>query len=1450
MLLEVWAFFALVSFVVGQQSTTIAPLNSAVYTVIAPSKLRPNIPFHVSASAHNLQSPLEMKIGIEGPADNGQYNNIGKQITLNSGETQVLNFEIGEWSSGNYSLIITGEGGMNFKNQTILTYEHKSYSVFIQTDKAIYKPGQLVQFRVLVVTPHLLPSVTGAITIFVTDASGNRIKQWGKVFTTKGIASAELLLSDQPVLGDWTINVDILGQMFKKSFTVAEYVLPNFEVGLSLPPYITYSKPDCVATVTAKYTYGKPVKGHVKLIVKPSLRYGYLSNEKPTITEAEIDGSVDIPMNIVQDLGLKGEEALTLEIDVVAEVEEYLTKRKYNTSSTLKMYDRDIKVELVKSAESFKPGLKYTAHLKVSYQDDTPVVVTNGDQIVLKYGYTYDDRLWDSRRIAVPNNGLLNVDFYPPVNSNVSSLGMNAEFRGFEYHLDNVETAMSPSNNFIQVLLRTENPTVDKEVELEINATEPLTHLVYQVLGRGDIVLAGAIEVPNVKTYRFTIAVTHKMAPKVRVVVFYVRPENKEIVADAVNFDVNGVFRTPVSVSTSMKDTKPGGSLNVTVTTKPNALVGLLGIDQSVLLLKSGNDITQNDVINELETYDGGRKKNRFSHFFRRKRSLWWPGSATAHEVFDDSGVVVLTNGHIYRYIQLIMYRSYNPMAESLDDELNAVDTVSLGNRGSKPRVRKNFPETWIWDLVAAGNDGKLSLPKKVPDTITSWVISAFAMDTVNGLGIAPESAKVTVFRPFFVKLNLPYSVTRSESLYLEVIVFNYDKKSVKAEVTLENRNGDFEFTVAGNEKAEFHEQMTKSVEVAAEDGTSVLFLITPKKLGYMDLKVTALADNAGDSVVKKLLVKPEGAPQFFNKALLVDLRDTNAKSVEKTVQIAVPKDAVPGSKTVTLSAIGDLLGPTVNNLDKLLRMPQGCGEQNMLNFVPNIVITKYLKRVNRLTPPIQKMSMNFMQSGYQRELTYRRNDGSFSAFGNSDKNGSTWLTAFVARSFHQAKEFIEIDDTVMNVALEWLAKQQKADGSFGEPGEVHHKAMQGGSGSKNTLTAYVLLAFLENQAQKTFGQEMDKAFKYLQQELKNAQDPYFVSIVTYAFHLSEHSEKDVALQKLLSLSTRGVDTIHWQRPIDVKSASSYKPQSQDVEMTAYSLLTYSVRGDVAGSLPILRWLISQQNEFGGYSSTQDTVVGIQALAALGMRLASTSISITVTYASKDMKKSLTINSDNAMVLQKVILPSETDSVKLKAEGFGVGIVQVTWSYNIESTEKLPAFNLKPVLGKASTDDYMELDICTSYEDEGSSNMAVMEVGLPSGFQADTETLPAIKKLQKVKRVETSDGDTNVVIYFDRIGGEEMCVHVPAYRNFKVANQKPVPVRVYDYYDLSKSARMFYEPKLVSLCNLCEGSDCGSGCNELSDGIGGSSTITHNILIIALAAAFTLYISRAARMFA
>ena len=47
--------------------------------------------------------------------------------------------------------------------------------------------------------------------------------------------------------------------------------------------------------------------------------------------------------------------------------------------------------------------------------------------------------------------------------------------------------------------------------------------------------------------------------------------------------------------------------------------------------------------------------------------------------------------------------------------------------------------------------------------------------------------------------------------------------------------------------------------------------------------------------------------------------------------------------------------------------------------------------------------------------------------------------------------------------------------------------------------------------------------------------------------------------------------------------------------------------------------------------------------------------------------------------------------------------------------------------------------------------MAVMEVDLPSGYVADVDALTSIPRAKEVKRIDTRNGDTNVVIYFDRI---------------------------------------------------------------------------------------------------
>ena len=57
-------------------------------------------------------------------------------------------------------------------------------------------------------------------------------------------------------------------------------------------------------------------------------------------------------------------------------------------------------------------------------------------------------------------------------------------------------------------------------------------------------------------------------------------------------------------------------------------------------------------------------------------------------------------------------------------------------------------------------------------------------------------------------------------------------------------------------------------------------------------------------------------------------------------------------------------MGPSINGLDDLLKMPYGCGEQNMLNFAPNIFITRYLEITNNLDEATMEKSKGFMVKG------------------------------------------------------------------------------------------------------------------------------------------------------------------------------------------------------------------------------------------------------------------------------------------------------------------------------------------------------------------------------------------------------------------------------------------------------------------------------------------------------
>ena len=146
--------------IVGQLPGT----HAQTYAIVAPQVVRPNTDYLVAVSLYGLDTDdqQDVELRIRGRStSSGQTIEIRQSTNVRSDTTEIVRLRIGDLGEGSYSLTARGSSPLTFDQTQRLTYVHKGYSVFIQTDKAIYRPGNTVRFRAVVVTPQLKPSVVG-----------------------------------------------------------------------------------------------------------------------------------------------------------------------------------------------------------------------------------------------------------------------------------------------------------------------------------------------------------------------------------------------------------------------------------------------------------------------------------------------------------------------------------------------------------------------------------------------------------------------------------------------------------------------------------------------------------------------------------------------------------------------------------------------------------------------------------------------------------------------------------------------------------------------------------------------------------------------------------------------------------------------------------------------------------------------------------------------------------------------------------------------------------------------------------------------------------------------------------------------------------------------------------------------------------------------------------------
>lgn len=1066
-------------------------------------------------------------------------------------------------------------------------------------------------------------------------------------------------------------------------------------------------------------------------------------------------------------------------------------------------------------------------------------------------------------------------------------------------------SSYSPINHHLQITTSTKYPKVGEYIIFHVRSNYYVEWFSYLIISKGIVLLSGQEKMTSsIKT--FAVTLSPEMAPTSTVVV-YDLARGSEVVAESLTFPVDGISKDKFNLTLNNRKDKTGDTIEVAIYGDPGTYVALSAVDRTLYNMQSGTEISYSEVLRKMNSFDNVINGTLTQEWFSRDGNVYsyvcFPSSTyglDSNRTFEFAGLLVFSDSNVTHMrddcnstagygtcYDGSCYRLERQCDGYLDcedgsDEARCDDdqrfSIPRFEMYRTNRYQRLYSNSWLWKDINIGPLGHSIFNIPVPDVPAEWMISAFGMDESSGFGILSNSISFSSAKPFYMNVEMPTKVRLGEQLGIRVTVFNYRVYETEVLITLAS-SPDYRFVLVGPlGRVNSYAPETSSGEhqhlIFIKPGKSavVYMPIVPVRTGTIEVTVLAKTQIAKDMVTRSLLVESDGIPQHRHTSLILDLTegaylikylDTNITE-RPILPFRQDRLYVFGSNKATLSVVGDVVGPAFPtmpvNATSLLSKPFYCGEQNMFSFAANLYTLLYLRLTNQRDMHLERQAFKYLNLGYQRQLTYQNEDGSFQVF-RWHSQPSVWLTAFCARVFHKAtfqewEHFLYIDPKVIQSAIAWLLDRQSPEGSFHEtsfyaydrkmsiPLERPDDLVQFRNVS---LTAHVLITLAEvrdirGEIGSRAATARAAAARYLERMLhliQKSEDPYELAIVAYALTLVKSADGEVAFNLLDEKMRETSGMRYWSRtelPAPSVVIENNKPylhprlpymyDASNVEATAYGLLVHAARQAVVQK-EIVEWLNSQRLSYGGWASTQDTLLAMQALMEFSILSRSrdvTNITITVEAPSTPgFTRELHIGQDNLSKLQTLSIPNAWGVIIVKAQGTGLAIVQLHMEYNVDTWRHLvtpppvPAFALnirQYSYGRNSS--HVSFRSCQSWirsEESPRSGMAVLEVNLPSGYYIQQQTLDAYVQSGAVRNLrEARYEEKKAEIYFDYLDSSPICVNFTAQRWYPVANMtRFISIRVYDYYAPERfNETMFevYNLYALSICHVCGSYQC------------------------------------------
>lgn len=933
--------------------------------------------------------------------------------TTNSDGMLKLAREIRLASSDSYNILpkATKRDSTALINNHIHFYFNSSAPVrfYLETDRAIYRPGQTVQLAVYGFEAagrgfKTLPADT-QVKLMVRDANYEKVLEQTLSLNAYGTAKTQLTLPETGLLGAY--HAEISYQLNRRTyrgysnFSVEEYKRPEYEVTLDPAGTLQYGKQTTVSG-KALYYFGAPVENAtVQYTINRSTYHPPFWWWRPFVTENDLvasgqtktraDGSFEIPFTPQPGTNKATPYSFKVQVSVRDE-----SGRSIDAQQSYKASEKEAFFSV-----SFDQGFYdanvtgILAHIKLLDINSQPIAGKFSAEIVelqntFKTQKTTSDRYNDDtlEKWYAENDVVRSVSkqTFSVTTGQESVLDLPALSEGI-YQLK-LSAKNAENTDLIFLVAAPQSKLALPAVAIAQQKKYYPGNQAKILIGAGE--LTGPKQVEIYQDGQF-LALSQRVGKGVSIYTLPIKEEwrggiglrwfgasnwhtydaSTQLEVPYDNKQLNLTIQVP-------EDVKPGQKVNWMLTAKnaaTNAVSGQAAVrvyDKSLDYYAKVQPAFGLDNLYPQSSLNASFTDSSFNTYGRSYTTL---KQQTDHSFSYPQMPQINLAARFARYGMVLTkgmaLRSAAPMMASAKATFNAaqmddmaveeaagtygVQETATADRGESQEMgeetpstdspRTDFSETAYYNPMLPITAGKANVSFTMPQSLTGWNVQALAF--TKDANVGSFTAQTVTRKDIMVRLSLPRFWREGDTSTLVAQITNVTNKKAIAQITLDVLKDDKNAAQAfGLDK------LTQTVTIPAKGNVAVTWPVTiPEGVGVATVTATVRTGQDSDSESRQLPLLP-------SKERITDSTTAALETGSQTLRLEnlLSADNTRRVSTVTLRVDPGLLLTVLNSMPQLLRPGYNDALSLVNRYVPLAVLNAFYKNYPRLQEAVGKI--------------------------------------------------------------------------------------------------------------------------------------------------------------------------------------------------------------------------------------------------------------------------------------------------------------------------------------------------------------------------------------------------------------------------------------------------------------------------------------------------------------